>query len=272
MFTRLLGVRVTVGGQSFEASFIQTGTKRSPHANRMLVVGQVKFRVVDPEQQRQTAAALQSRRRLEAALDGRTQFKVISNSYSSIGHSGPWTHSVELEEAEDLNPSELVIDGLSVKPERYEEHVEEGGITAAAIVRVDSAGRRELENRLKAHTERSYFDVTRVGIEDAARRMRFGRCLWSEHGEVTKYSLFLVDKGTDDAKKEYLDFHPELPNVRRQVVSTRNLVDELLVNLVGSGVLSADARREIEKRAEQNWWPRMWALFKVEDVDETWLG
>jgi hypothetical protein len=266
-------VRVIIAGHPFQATFAQTGTKRSVHSNRDVVVGRVEFVIVDPEAQQEVADWLQSRRRLDLAGDGNSQYAVVSNTYSSVGFRGPWTHSVKVEEAEDLNPSELVIDGLAVKPELYEEHAEEGGITLATTFSVDAPGRKKVEERLERHLGRpSYFELLRVGIEDSPRNVRFGRSLWSEHGSTTKYHLFFVEKGVDDARPTHLDFYPELPTVRRQVADTRGLVDELLAALVETGALSQERREDLERRVVEARFKRTWALFNVEDVDQTWLG
>lgn len=267
---RLGQVRVTIAGHAVEASFGQTGTKRSPHTDHSLDTGRIEFRVSDHGVQGEIAQWLQSRRPVDVET---RHFSVVSNSYSSVGFSGPWMHTVEVEEYEDLKPTEFLIDGLRVRPERFEERSDDGGLTIATIFSVDAATRRDLERVLKAHSDVSYFPVRRVGVEDRDRTMRFGRSEWSEHGAVTKYHLFLVEKAADDARTGRIpDFYPDLPNIRRQVGDTRYLVEELLTALVEAGVLSSERRREIENRMADDRWERWWSLFKVEDVEQTWVG
>ncbi len=262
-----------IEGIELDGQFEQTGSAASAHTGKQLIVGQFRFDVHDEDQQQGIAESLSSRREIDVAGSdgGPVRFRVRSNSYQSRGEGPPWHHSVEVEEAESLIPKELVLDGLSLHPYTYEERAEAaGGIVISTHVRVDSAAREQLEAKLRAvhRVPGAYFDVVRAGIQDTARRMRFGRCLWSEHDTDTKYDLTLVEKTVDDTSPPIPDFYPELPNMRRDIALARNLISELLDSLVESGSLPAEGRSAIEERAQAGLWQRTWSLFKLDNIDK----
>jgi hypothetical protein len=264
---------VNIEGVELDARFRETGSAASAHTGRQLIAGEFQFEIRDPAQQHTVAASLSERRSIDAPAVKDSQpvrFRVRSNSYRSVGDGPPWQHSVEVEEVESVNPEEIVVDGLSLRPYTYEERVEDGGgIVIRAHVNVDHATRQKLETKLQADDQApgSYFDVVRTGIQDTPRRMRFGRCFWSEHDADTKYDLTLVEKTVDDSHPLIPGFYPELPNMRRDIALARNLISALLDSLIQSGSLSVDEKSAIEERAKAGLWQRHWSLFKLENID-----
>ena len=195
---------------------------------------------------------------------------VRSNSHSSIDNRPPWHHTVEVEDAENVNPTEIVLDGLTLRPYKFVERAEDEGVTIQVRVKVDRAGREELEKRLKADDRApgGYFDVVRRGVQETPRLMRFGGCTWSEDGSETKYDLTLVEQAVDANRVPFPEFYREIPNMRSEIALARNLMAELLDTLVESGSLSAEQRSAIEDRAKAGLWTRHWALFKLDDIDK----
>jgi len=265
-------VLVKIDGVELTGSFQETGNATSPHSGRQLVVGQIQFVVRDPDQQKNIAASFSRRSAIDAVEGDRSlQFRILSSQYSSAGEGPPWKHAIEVEEAENLTPTEIVLDRLPLRPHTYEETVEDGGgILITARVLVDADTRQELEKKLEANhpPPYSYFDVVRTGLQPEARRMRFGRCFWSEHGADTKYRLTLVEKAFDDSEPADLNLFPELPNMRREVALAHNLISGLLESLVQSGTLSVEGRSAIEEHAQAGLWRRQWSLSKVPDIDK----
>ncbi len=269
---KLASVRLEIDGIELDGRFQETGRAISAHTDRQLIVGNFQFDVRDQDQQQRIAASLSQRREIDAASDGQpVRFRVRSNSYSSVGEGPPWHHSVDVEEAENVSPNEIVLDGLTLRPYKYEERAEDGGISIQTRVVVNQAGRQELEKRLRTDDRGPgrYFDVVRTGIQDSPRLMRFGQCAWSEHGDETKYDLVLVEKSVDESRPEpIVEFYREIPNMRREIARATNLIDGLLDMLVESGTLSTEQRSTIENRAKAGMWTRHWALFKLDDIDK----
>jgi hypothetical protein len=110
-----------------------------------------------------------------------TEFNVRQSSYSSRGGGPPWLHSIDLREAERLMPEALVVDGLELKPYRYEERFEEPGIVITCGIEVDRPVADRVTEKLRRHGSDAYFPVVRKALEQSPREMRFGRgCLWSD--------------------------------------------------------------------------------------------
>jgi hypothetical protein len=265
-------VLLRIDGIVLNGQFERTGTAVSMHTGVNLAVGSVEFEVRDASDQQRVITSLSTRHQIEVsqADESVVRFKVLSNSYSSMDNGSPWHHTAEVEQAETVIPDEIILDGLTLRPYKYEERTEDGGIVIDARVAVDETGRQEVEKRLRADDRDPgrYFDVVRKGVQDTPRQMRFGRCRWSEHGDETKYDLILVERSVDGNKPEpFPEFYPEIPNMRRAIALTGNLVAELLDTLVESGSLSVEQRSGVEARAEAALWARHWALFKLDDID-----
>jgi hypothetical protein len=267
-------VLLRIDGVEVNGTFIASGIAVSKHTGRNLTLGSVEFDIHDSAENEKIIKSLSKHRRFEAQQGNGLHFvslKVLSNSYSTRDNRPLWHHTIEVEETENLNPTEVVLDGLTLHPYKYEERAEQDGIVIQQRVSVDAARREELEIRLRVddHEPGRYFDVVRVGLQENPRTMRFGRCFWSEQGDETKYALTLVEKSIDDAKPEpFPEFYPEIPNMRSELALLRNLMTELLNSLVESGSLSPEQRSAIEDRANVGMWTRHWALFKLDDIDK----
>src|SRR5487761_735915 len=106
-----------IDGVEVTGSFQETGTANSPHSGRQLVIGQIQFVVRDPDQQEHIAASLSRRSAIDAVEGDRSlRFRILSSQYSSAGEGPPWKHTIEVEEAENLSPTEIVLDHLPLRP------------------------------------------------------------------------------------------------------------------------------------------------------------
>src|SRR2546425_2469326 len=135
---------VRIDSVELTSRFERSGAAVSPHTGADLAVGSVEFDVRNVADQEHVSRSLSQRREIEVDQgDGKhfVRFKVRSNSYSSLDNRPPWHHTVEVEEAETVSPSEIVLDALTLRPYKYEERVEDGGIVIQARVVVDQATR-----------------------------------------------------------------------------------------------------------------------------------
>jgi hypothetical protein len=256
----------------------EQSTTTSQHTGRELLVGRVRFDVrgqaANDEVRRALGAAAAGTEHLHGRWRGHDrEFRVGEWSYSQNGATTDFaTYTVELKEAENVKADRLTIDDLELEPYAYEEHLTNDAITIQCRVVVDAETSDRIERLMRMSDKRDheYFEVTRHGVEDAARTMRFGKCAWSRAGDTVKHRLFLVEKRFDERKPRPAIgglFHPELDNGLRRVAVAEAFSAALLDELTSAGAISQEAAERVKTRANDNYWRAYRALFEESDVD-----
>jgi hypothetical protein len=158
-------------------------------------------------------------------------------------------HTVDLLENEQVDLTELVIESLSLVPERWS--LDDDGVLAV-LVTVDPAQREHLE-RLIAE-ERDSADarlrVQQVGIRDEPVLMRFGRCYWQQlDGGRTRHLIHLMTERSKDRNRSSfsLMLQPEVTRLQDAAVIQGRKLDALIAELRDAGVLSEDAVARIRE-------------------------
>lgn len=264
-------MNLVIGDQTIPVRFDFRETIRSPHTRRELRTGTIRFRILDAELQPAVDEAVTAARSEPALIvqtdDGTTiAVKVVSSSSSSTNWRPPWDYTLEVSEVESLKPESLWLDGVELTPYLYEESPDGDGITALCKVEVDRTAGERIVVKLREYSGGSYFPVIRRGLEETPRKMRFGQCSWSEHGTTLKYELVLVEEAAEYANKG-LPLVAEMSNVMRQVARNSSTLDSLTSALVESGALTPGQAESIREKALREEWDRVWALFRLRDID-----
>ena len=153
------------------------------------------------------------------------KWEISNKSYSYNNDGGPYQHTIELIENEELLIEELVINGVSFQPYFYKESFDEDSLVIDARVYLTS---EEYERYKEIKYGELYFPVIRGGIDDREREMRFGRCVWSRDDDKIKQHIVLVDKNFDAVNKKTLDIYPEIPNIMEMLEDNIGIMDNLL--------------------------------------------
>jgi len=208
--------------------------------------------------------------------DNGVTWVVAKRSYSlTHGRSGAasvmeYRYSVELDEHEDLNLTQLEIDDLIVVPYQFEEKAERGGIVIDARARLDAA--QYARFMALYGSDNDYWPVVRRGISDEPRQMRMGwRLRWSKHDDVVKHDILLVERACDeqpDGAGFAMLFEPEMSYSRATLASTTELLDGLMDVLSNKGILTEPECRALREAAEQRTFARRREFFRVSDLDE----
>ncbi len=270
-------VELLLAGNWVTHAVEQQSTAISLQTGRELLVGCVRFDV------RGRAANDEVRRALGAAASGTEhvrgrwreqdrEFQVGEWSYSTTAATTDVaSFSVQLKEAENVKADRLTIGDLELRPYAYKERLEDGGIGIDCRVELDADASKRLEDVLEAKREGQYFSVVRHGVEDAPRDMRFGQCTWSRSGEKVKHRLTLVERAMDEREPKPAIgglFQPMLANAVRRVALAEGFNAALLDELIAGGAINQQAAERIRKRAQDDYWRNLRALFEERDVDE----
>ena len=202
-----------------------------------------------------------------AAMDPETgepkHWTIALSSWSESNQN--YSYTLDLVEKENLTLTTLVIDGVDFAPVRYEERAS-GSIVSIDVQVVADAAARE---RLNALIDMGgYFPVVRRGINESALEMRFGLCMWSEHGDTWKFLLTLVDKRRDDRDGPTGSYAAFMANQRESLVFRAAYVDEITALMVKKGLVSEDEITAARDRARDGLAERFRRLTQVSDVDE----
>jgi|GEM_PF-6238054 len=153
-------------------------------------------------------AELDAARNEEAAIEEETgtRWTVVNHGRHNV-NGGAWQVSVELDEAERLDPERLEFAGLSFTPSYYSEGAlgdDDVILITAEVVPANAGEDAQLERLIVEHRstlvdEETYFPLTRIGIAAAPLSVRFGRCLWQSQERKPRrhlVSLFPCTKTT----------------------------------------------------------------------------
>jgi hypothetical protein len=178
------------------------------------------------------------------------------------GHS---TYTVELKEAENLQPEALVIDGEEFHPTRYKEEVHQGELIVHAVV----TATRERHDALRDHVDkRDFFPVIRRGIRDTPVNLRFGLCAWSEHEGTFKHRLIMLDGKFDEGRRGRHITDAQRANRHTMVAYDSAYLIELTQLLVDKNLINAEDVQGLKDRAKSATQGRIDMWLRVRDVDD----
>ncbi len=213
-----------------------------------------------------------------ADTDGR-RWKVSSNSYSYQAGtaSALVTHIVELEEQEDLELQRIEFEEIILIPRRWSIDSRTTGPTVLTVLAdLEAEGHLKLEAVLKARDTSAlptpYIPVNLVGITDAPRSMRFGRCLWQALGEGSvRHLLRLVSEDGDEAAS-FVGFNePEISRLLEQSMRTSAKVDALIAELQRAAALDGEAVERIRNATAGSSFEAAREFSRAEDVETFFL-
>lgn len=212
-------------------------TFESPHTHQQLQRLEASFSVLGDIEASRVRDAITGREPIGIDPDTGRRFRVVSSSYS-YHDSSSTNFVVELQETELLEPISLDIGGIPVVPTRYSEEPAQGGIVVNALVAVSDDVAERLEDLIVDGP--LYFEVVREGVEEGARSMRFGQCLWSTEEEGRAYLLVLVEEGVDHATGRGPGlFQPTLARIEEAVAELSGLVRTMGDRLVAADVFES---------------------------------
>lgn len=265
-------MNLEIDGRLVPAGIIESATIRSRHTDRELRRVEVRLVPETEEEHQQILDAIKRAKHTSLHSTDETgnperSWKVVNHSYSyRDGEQGPegFSHMLELEEHEVLHPSRLRVGHLAFQPYSYEEEFDDDALVIRAKVRVSESEYEALRQLMR---DERYFQVTREGISDVSREMRFGRNLWSHSEREIKYELFLVDRAMDEREPLTL-LQPEMPNMAKALSQEIELTEALLGLLVRKGAIDEREAAELRQQVQERWWSRREELYRVEDIDE----
>jgi hypothetical protein len=253
---------LTCDGKQVHAFSRPQGTYESLHSHRPLEKMEVTFDTLNREQM-DWAKDYGNVHGVAEWAGKKWQIGTASYSYEAGSPIARFTW--ELREIEDLQVTEILLNGWSLTPYKYKEELDGDALIAEGRVELTPD---EYERLLLLP---KYFSVVRRGIEDEPREMRFGRYLWSKSEDKYKVQLYLVEKRFDDTRSGHGFLEPQSSNDADSIVYSAILLDRLMDSLIHKGVLSAqeceklkniDDELQMEReRAKRN---------RVDDLDE-WL-
>ena len=154
-------------------------------------------------------------------------------------------------EVELLQPRTLQIAHLTISPYRYEEKTRIGGalqITARVQLPLP-----QFEEFARMGPEQD-LPVVRQGVDGTPRQMRLGLAPWSQHGDVVKYEVNLIDRTYFSAQAMgpqamgQRDMSWQFANLRLHLAFMSEEQDALLDLLVNKGVVTAEERSDLVSR------------------------
>jgi hypothetical protein len=173
------------------------------------------------------------------------------------------TYHWELTEKEMLQLESLRLGELTLSPYEYKESFnDQGELTIDARTRLTPA---ELQS-LRALPY--FFSIVRKGISDTPREMRFGRLLWSDHGDHIKHDIFLVERQKSSDKKLGGLLQPEMYLWESAIALNAGLVNSLIDTLKTKGLLNDEEIDQLKKQAADSVEDRMRHFQRVNDLDE----
>lgn len=204
------------------------------------------------------------------------KFLMGNSSYSYRGADEDedtlYYYTMEIIEQEELITNVLIIAGISCNVLTYNEEIDKstGAIIINAVIEQTESDREKIKSSIGDST---YFDVIRVGINDAAIKMRFGKTIWSSHDGLIKRKIVLVQENYDveDRKNNRLSFgfnEPELSNIEKmlaQQIKYSTLLENILID---KGIVSADDMSQLKKQVSSTYRDIYINYYMVDDVEK----
>jgi hypothetical protein len=151
-------------------------------------------------------------------------------------------------ENEKLEIEKLLIDDFEVIPYIYGEEIEEdkgNGLRIKAIVETSNDNWLKIK---KMWHNGEYYLVTRLGISNAVKEMRFGRVIWSQNENKIKIEMYLFDKIYDenDSWSVFGDIlQPQVNNIEIKLLENLKTIDNLLALLLEKGIITNEEKENV---------------------------
>lgn len=203
--------------------------------------------------------------------------QVRSESYIDGGSR----HSFHLawHEHEHLVAERVEFEGLTLTPQRYEEHLdEEDGSIALQFIATLSPTETDRLRCLQtegADVTKRYWPVVRVGVSDQHREMQLGQLLWSKRddGDVD-YLIVLVDVAHDEGppKTAFLRMggEPQRGHLMNALADLSGRFEQLLGTLEHGTSIDQDTIALINRAGKEARRCNLWMFDEVDDVND-WL-
>ena len=256
-------VELSIDDRSWQAEVVSQGMTTSRHTGRELGLLDVTFGSGHGEDELVASLAARAREgRLRSGQEGSRRWRLQSSSYSYGGPRGPRENRWRLEEVELLRPDHVTIDGLDLRPNRYDERF--------AGERLEINLRTTLTQEQALHVQGLWIagapvTVTRSGISAETRSMELGWGPWSEaEGGSVKVELTLTDPGDSRLGRA---FQPLIWNLRMAAGGARVRHDLLMSLLLTKGVITAEEADALNVEARAKAPRASMRLMLVEDLD-----
>jgi hypothetical protein len=208
----------------------------------------------------------------DASREVLKKWKVVnwSYSYSEREARTAYNHVLELEQAEEVKIETLIVDGMPLKPYKYEETFDEHILEIETRVLMSEEESNQFLEKVveRGRAKAWYFPVIREGLNNTPREMRLGVFGWSKHEHGIKYDLLILDREYD-TKSPGTDLETEIKiNTQNMTAATAELLDHTLAMLVQKGLVSIEEVQALRELAEERRLHRRMELRRVDDVDE----
>lgn len=180
-------------------------------------------------------------------------WRVDNRSYSIHG-GDQFSHTIQLEEHEQLTLTRVEFGRVSVVPERWDLSGDKP-MVLSLLVALDQAQHTELEQAIAEPRtdENQYFAVRQVGIREEPVTMRFGRCYWQplDDGRTRHLVHLVAEQGDDDSDTpvQLLIHEPDLSRLKERSIAHSQQLDALIQELHTAGVLNDEAIRRIDRKS-----------------------
>lgn len=197
------------------------------------------------------------------------EYKVHSKSYSYNGNivneNTVYNYSLNLEQVVNRKLESIKIDTLTVIPYEYKEEDDDDAIIVTAKIKLS---KEEMKIFKSIEYGERYFDVIRYGISDKIVKMRFGKNIWSEHDDIFKVSIVLVEEVYDQKNDKYNGMlQPEMGNIMNMLAYQRNLNNELINILLTKNIVNEEDVNSLKSKAEKEINESYRLFYKTEDAD-----
>jgi len=145
-----------------------------------------------------------------------------------------------LTQKEELAVESLQIGDITVSPYKYNDEFSKESLICNFCFDVDAETYKYVRNLP------IYFSVTRKGISDVPRSMRFGLVVWSSEDEQTyRLKATLVEENYDKDQTNQGLMEPMFSNVMEQLAITTIRLSKLLNLLESKGILTKEEAKNI---------------------------
>lgn len=255
--------------------------KESRHTGRELLSREINF-VAPSRQTKDITKELSAARAPEGAIEevGTARRWIVQNSSYSYRDDGPnVNHTISIAELEELNASQISFLGLTVHPDRYQEHASDNQpLMISFIATVPKAEVDKFEKTLGEHRKSeqgpSYFDVTRTGVSDKNIAMRFGKCVWQQLSPNGRRHMITLVSKEGDSERTYSGFRVHEPGISRisdLVLDHEEKLNALITKLQEKGILSEEDSQEIHKSHTIASPTQYRILERTTDLDSFWF-
>lgn len=257
-------MKINIEGNNIGLQVRDEGEFSSQHTNKPLKWMEVSFRVLGADLFEKTRDKSQVAIISDNGEESVWRKRELSHSYTQ----GQPAYDVvwELSEVETFTIETLRLKDFAVKPYFYEEEFKDDCLFVTAFVRLTSD---EFDQLKTIYFGDIYFPVTRKGINDEPKEMRFGKIIWSKDEDIIKFKIYLVDKQYDTGRGVSLGlFEPEMSNVKHTLADNTEKLAALLRMLEEKSLLTSEEIERVKTVSDKDYNSRMLEFERVKDIDK----